>query len=222
MKSKRSSVQNHPVIKRLVQFRSLLHQLENTGTKLEPEIDAILLKIDNNEPISREDFHVVIPAPRKKLRILTKAEEKPTETNGDVDEKSTKSIQEKNATNLTRDEQGALEFYKGIAKKKKNQKDDSEDDDGEDVEPNEETENAAVDEEVVGKRGINYQISKNKGLTPHRPKEQRNPRVKHRMKFRKATIRRKGAVREPRKEDKRYGGEVSGIKATVVRSVKLK
>merc|ERR1712071_375901 len=53
--------------------------------------------------------------------------------------------------------------------------------DGEDVEPNEETENAAVDEEVVGKRGINYQISKNKGLTPHRPKEQRNPRVKHRM-----------------------------------------
>merc|ERR1712071_682609 len=144
---------------------------ENTGTKLEPEIDAILLKIDNNEPISREDFHVLIPAPRKKLRILTKAEERPTETNGDVDEK------------------GALEFYKGIAKKKKNQKDDSEDDDGEDVEPNEETENAAVDEEVVGKRGINYQISKNKGLTPHRPKEQRNPRVKHRMKFRKATIR---------------------------------
>lgn len=39
-------------------------------------------------------------------------------------------------------------------------------------------------------------MAKNKGLTPHRKKEQRNPRVKHRMKYRKAVIRRKGAVRE--------------------------
>lgn len=45
------------------------------------------------------------------------------------------------------------------------------------------------------KRAITYQIAKNKGLTPHRKKEQRNPRVKHRNKFRKAKIRRKGAVR---------------------------
>lgn len=45
------------------------------------------------------------------------------------------------------------------------------------------------------KRGITYQISKNKGLTPRRKKELRNPRVKNRMKFRKAKIRRKGQVR---------------------------
>ena len=64
--------------------------------------------------------------------------------------------------------------------------------------------------------------AKNKGLTPHRQKEQRNPRVKHRMKFRQANIRRKGQIREPRKELKRYAGELSGIKATMVRSVKLK
>jgi U3 small nucleolar RNA-associated protein 3 len=44
------------------------------------------------------------------------------------------------------------------------------------------------------KRGITYQIAKNKGLTPRRKKEQRNPRVKHRNKFRKAKIRRKGQV----------------------------
>lgn len=37
-------------------------------------------------------------------------------------------------------------------------------------------------------------MAKNKGLTPHRKKELRNPRVKHRNKYRKATIRRKGAV----------------------------
>lgn len=44
------------------------------------------------------------------------------------------------------------------------------------------------------KRAITYQIAKNKGLTPYRKKDQRNPRVKHRNKFRKAKIARKGAV----------------------------
>lgn len=46
----------------------------------------------------------------------------------------------------------------------------------------------------VGKRAITYQIAKNKGLTPYRKKELRNPRVKHKLKFKKALIRRKGAV----------------------------
>lgn len=72
------------------------------------------------------------------------------------------------------------------------------------------------------RRQITYQIAKNKGLTPHRKKELRNPRVKHRNKFRKAQIRRKGAVRTVRKEVKRYTGEISGIKATVKKGIKIK
>ena len=58
----------------------------------------------------------------------------------------------------------------------------------------EENEDSEKEEEKEGKRGITYQIAKNKGLTPHRKKENRNPRVKHRNKFRKAKIRRKGQV----------------------------
>lgn len=38
-------------------------------------------------------------------------------------------------------------------------------------------------------------MAKNKGLTPKRKKIDRNPRVKHREKFRRAKIRRKGQVR---------------------------
>ncbi|XP_058791038.1 something about silencing protein 10 [Phymastichus coffea] len=72
------------------------------------------------------------------------------------------------------------------------------------------------------KRGITYQIAKNRGLTPHRKKEQRNPRVKHRNKYRKAIIRRKGAIRPVRKEITKYDGEISGIKASVKKSIKLK
>lgn len=48
--------------------------------------------------------------------------------------------------------------------------------------------------DLDGKRAITYQISRNKGLTPKRKKEQRNPRVKHRKKFRKAVIKRKSQV----------------------------
>ncbi|XP_016983420.1 something about silencing protein 10 [Drosophila rhopaloa] len=78
------------------------------------------------------------------------------------------------------------------------------------------------DEEEMARRGITYQMAKNKGLTPHRKKELRNPRVKHRGKYRKALIRRKGAVRTVRKELHRYGGEMSGIKSSVTKSVKFR
>ncbi|XP_060661429.1 something about silencing protein 10 [Drosophila nasuta] len=94
-----------------------------------------------------------------------------------------------------------------------------EDDDEEtDDDDKDEDEDAAE----LARRGITYQMAKNKGLTPHRKKELRNPRVKHRGKYRKALIRRKGAVRSVRTEVKRYGGEVSGIKAGVTKSVKFR
>ena len=72
------------------------------------------------------------------------------------------------------------------------------------------------------KRAITREMAKNKGLTPKRKKEQRNPRVKHREKYRKAKIRRKGQVRTPRTEVKKYDGEAYGIKSHITKSVKLK
>jgi U3 small nucleolar RNA-associated protein 3 len=72
------------------------------------------------------------------------------------------------------------------------------------------------------KRGINYQIEKNKGLTPKRDKTYRNPRVRNRMKARKATIKRKSIVPKVREQDKRYSGEATGIRTGIVRAVKIK
>mmetsp|Transcript_31878 Transcript_31878/g.101497 ORF Transcript_31878/g.101497 Transcript_31878/m.101497 type:complete len:160 (-) Transcript_31878:554-1033(-) len=72
------------------------------------------------------------------------------------------------------------------------------------------------------KRGATYQIIKNRGLTPHKSKMNRNPRVKKREQYRKALIRRKGAVRNLREgEAGAYGGEQSGINARVSRSRKI-
>ncbi|XP_060232753.1 something about silencing protein 10-like [Meriones unguiculatus] len=77
-------------------------------------------------------------------------------------------------------------------------------------------------EDQNAKRAITYQIAKNRGLTPRRKKIDRNPRVKHREKFRRAKIRRRGQVREVHREEQRYSGELYGIRAGVKKSIKLK
>jgi U3 small nucleolar RNA-associated protein 3 len=77
-------------------------------------------------------------------------------------------------------------------------------------------------EEESTKRPINYQIEKNKGLTPKRNKLYRNPRVRHREKYRKALIKRKSIVPKVRTEMKRYSGETTGIRTNVVKGTKLK
>ena len=74
------------------------------------------------------------------------------------------------------------------------------------------------------KRGITYAIEKNKGLAPKRKKEVRNPRVKKRKKYEEKQKRLKSIrpVYKPEREGKGgYGGEMTGIKRGVVRSVKL-
>ena len=114
------------------------------------------------------------------------------------------------------DEKIALEVYEAMRSKR------AEAEDSDEI-PEEEPMETCQDntEESEERRAITYQIAKNKGLQPKRSKVQRNPRVKHRKKFEKAKIRRKGQVREVRKEDKRYGGEVSGINMRAKKGVKL-
>ncbi|KAL1530936.1 hypothetical protein AB1Y20_001827 [Prymnesium parvum] len=81
----------------------------------------------------------------------------------------------------------------------------------------------AVDAAAAGeKRGVGRQIEKNRGLTRERKKAEANPRVKNRDKFRKATIRRKGQVRDVKALDAAYAGEATGIKKNVSHSVRFK
>ncbi|KAF9107563.1 hypothetical protein BGX29_005922 [Mortierella sp. GBA35] len=71
------------------------------------------------------------------------------------------------------------------------------------------------------KRSISWQILKNKGLTPHRKKEQRNPRVKHRNKYEQAKKKIKSVKRVFTRLEGAYGGEKTGIKTGLARSVKF-
>lgn len=74
-----------------------------------------------------------------------------------------------------------------------------------------------------GKRQISYQIQKNKGLTPHRRKEVRNPRVKKRMMYedKKKKLRSVKAVYKGGEGPGGYQGEMTGIKTGLVKSIKL-
>ncbi|KIJ55354.1 hypothetical protein M422DRAFT_239973 [Sphaerobolus stellatus SS14] len=79
-----------------------------------------------------------------------------------------------------------------------------------------------VEESAQGPRSLTRAILKNKGLTPHRSKSVRNPRVKKREKYEKAKkkVRSQKAVYKGGLAGKPYGGEESGI-TKVVKSVKL-
>lgn len=84
---------------------------------------------------------------------------------------------------------------------------------------------AELQEEIGqdGKRAINYQILKNKGLTPHRKKEYRNSRVKKRKQYEAAKKKLKSVrqVYDSEKTRGPYEGEKTGIKKGLSRSVKL-
>jgi U3 small nucleolar RNA-associated protein 3 len=81
----------------------------------------------------------------------------------------------------------------------------------------------AVDGDVDGKRAIGYVIEKNKGLAPKRKKDVRNPRVKKRKKFeeRKKKLASMRPTYKGGEERGGYGGEKTGIKTGLVKSVKL-
>ncbi|KAF2131760.1 hypothetical protein P153DRAFT_286018 [Dothidotthia symphoricarpi CBS 119687] len=86
-----------------------------------------------------------------------------------------------------------------------------------------------VEEEVIGddgRRMITYQIAKNKGLTPHRKKSVRNPRVKKKEKYKEKQKKLKSMMPVFDKAKSaaggaNYGGELTGIKKGLVRSRKL-
>lgn len=213
LKAKRLPVNSHPVIKRLAQYRQLLNQLESGQGDLINDIKEILNVEKEGKPLYR-------------VSDGTELTSRPKQMGKSLGEKLTKR---KNKT-VDRVEKKMRSFEDEFVNLKQEESTEEEKEDEENISKNDDavmegTEYSTKETEIAqieGKRAITYEMAKNKGLTPHRKKEQRNPRVKHRNKYRKAKIRRKGAVREVRKEETRYSGEVSGIKASVKKSIKLK
>ncbi|XP_033115204.1 something about silencing protein 10-like [Anneissia japonica] len=219
LKSKQASVRDHPIIKRILTYRNLIQELKPIDEQLSGDIQNLLkvYRVDGNMLDKEEDENTGIMNVKHQHREKSKKRGK-TFKEADDREPSVHKKKAQKVLSLTEEEQAALEYYRIMEQKvlqKKQEKEDLMRESEQVVEDEEDN------EDENAKRAITYQMSKNKGLTVKKKKEHRNPRVKHRMKFRRAKIRRKGQVREPTTEKQRYSGEATGIRAGVIKSVKL-
>lgn len=198
LKAKRVPITNHPIVKRLVKIRQLLLQIDEKYTSIvKPQIEELLAAIKDGR-----EFTIETTKPEekktKKLRFIEALENGKNDSESDGESDTANAIDDENL-----DYEQKLKMLET----------------GSDHENVEEEEEEADEDK---RRAITYQIAKNKGLTPYRKKELRNPRVKNKLKYRKALIRRKGAVRGVYKQLKPYDGEKFGIKAGVKKGIKIK
>jgi len=83
------------------------------------------------------------------------------------------------------------------------------------MEPSDQNDIVGVDQ----KRKASYKMLKNKGLQPHKKKEDRNPRVKKRKQYEAKLKSRAGQVKSIRTgEGDAYGGEAAGLRTQIVAS----
>ncbi|XP_014341980.1 something about silencing protein 10 isoform X2 [Latimeria chalumnae] len=209
LKAKRIPVHNHPVIERLVTYRNLINDLAAVDSRLSPEIQQLLVRVKTGKR-NVGDTEKLLRSKKSAISQSVVA----AETHSKTTKTEILNLEVPEDSDSEMDEEAALQYYREMEEKIKLKRKRGKKEEELEEEPVEETDPDA-------KRGITYQIAKNKGLTPKRNKINRNPRVKHREKFRRALVRRKGQVREVRKEEHRYGGELSGIRAGVKKSTKL-
>lgn len=196
LKARRVPAHGHPVIERLVTYRNLINKLSVVDQKLSSEIRHLLTLKDE---AGKKELDLKAKSIKAKPKSVSETTAAPASAVTDLSDDS------------DFEEEAVLKYYKETEDRQnlKRKKEESS------------TEEQAL-EDPNAKRAITYQIAKNRGLTPRRKKIDRNPRVKHREKFRRAKIRRRGQVREVRREEQRYSGELSGIRAGVKKSIKLK
>lgn len=235
LKAKRINIQTHPIVKRLVQYRKLLEQLDSVEKDtIGPQIETILQMKQEGKCISikqpPDETHSVGNSrkPEKKRKVLQLLSEKNNNDFSDVPAKLLKKcdVGKQSQKKVHFEDEPEPEYSSeqedtDIAQNNSDDSNDFDDNDNEQEEITLPSDGKGKESNDIGKRAITFEIAKNKGLTPRRKKEQRNPRVKNRNKYRKAKIRRKGQVREPRNEISRYAGEIFGIKASVRKSIKL-
>lgn len=178
LKAKRLPVNSHPIIKRLAQYRQLLNQLESAQGNLMQEIQEILKAEREGKTLynTLDGSKISIDNQRTCLKEKKNYVKKAVTDVANVHSLESESEFE---SELEAENDKHTDKEKVLDNKEENKM---------------ESTNVPDVIEDKGKRAITYQIAKNKGLTPYRKKEQRNPRVKHRNKYRKAKIRRKGAV----------------------------
>ena len=207
MKAKGVVLRDHPIIQRLLTLKKDLSKCDSFSDELEECIEHLLSQdcMDGErETTDKEDA-----VEEDGLDEFYEGEEDVPEIKQDNAKAPT--------TVSAREAQAALEYYNSLCSAKKEQKE---------AKAAYYAHEPAIplNDEILGdgKRAASYQIMKNRGLVAHKSKIHRNPRVKKRVQYRKALIRRKGQVQDVRRSEAHgYGGEQTGIKTNLTRSRKF-
>lgn len=178
LSAKELPVKSHPVVKRLEQYRQLLDELQSEQGDLLEQVVEILKAVKEGRPLYSISDGSQIQSKKKSPKftslLITKK----------LASKKEAAMREEQSLSDNMDEEVSENEDLNIEEKYND----------ESVTDEKDTISNTMNEEEETKRAITYQMAKNRGLTPYRKKELRNPRVKHRNKYRKAKIRRKGAV----------------------------
>lgn len=218
LRAEGKSIKDHPVLTHLLSLKKQMNKMEALDEALDDQLRGLLEKeFPSEEDEQVEDgmdqfFGKKQQDQKQSKRVSSGAEtpkaSKKQKTSGsavtDEERAEAERFYEEAARNREALAQAKKEFYSHDKPELAASSDDDSDLEG-------------------AKRGASYQIMKNKGLTAHKSKLNRNPRVKKRMQYRKAVIRRKGQVRDVRVgEAGKYGGETTGIKSNLSRSRKIR
>jgi len=87
LKSQRSSVENHPIIKNILQYRNLCKQLSSIDQKLNKEIQFLVVQIKNNKQMSFVKSNKIPKKVNFKLRAKQNVEDD-TESEMEHEEKA--------------------------------------------------------------------------------------------------------------------------------------
>lgn len=171
LRTKELPIKSHPVVKRLEQYRELLDVLQSKQGDLLEQVTEILKAVKEGRPLYSISSGSQVQSSKKTPRLTNLIKK--------LSSKEKPAMQEEQLLSDSVDEDLDTEEKYDDESVMTHEKDDT-------------VLNTTNEEEA--KRAITYEMAKNRGLTPYRKKELRNPRVKHRNKYRKAMIRRKGAV----------------------------
>ncbi|XP_058117116.1 something about silencing protein 10 [Anopheles ziemanni] len=218
LKSRKVHIRNHPLVKRLLQLKRLVQEVEQKYEEsIKPQADELLAALADGVEINFHDDDNRLARNGKgtekkgrRLKVLERLEEG---SQSDDDEDDGGFDEDSDA-----EESRAKRFKLDANESDSDDANEEQDEDGIERGADVEMEH---EEDEDKKRKITYQMAKNKGLAARKRKDQHNVRVKNKQKYRKALIRRKGAIRPVRNELKRYAGETS-IKAFVKRGIKIK
>ena len=203
LKAKGVPLRNHAIVQRLLKLKQAFDMFEQHDKELEVVIEHLMAqKVSPEDADTSEEEMDEIPAVGGHDGLAQFFEHKTSKNENAI------SLQEARE---------AMEYYNTLAKSKKVLKEAKSQ---YYTPPSFIPMNDEVPENA--KRAASYQIMKNRGLVAHKSKITRNPRVKKRVQYRRALIRRKGQVQNVRApESNAYGGETTGIKRNISRSRKF-